>query len=150
MENYRWKKCTYKLMTGRWKIWIVLEAGYQLQYCMTDENGLMKLTNHIYFHTMFLPYPASQMLSKEEISYFCNGLKAVSKQISKFLDNDLYVIIALRSIQFLDCDIQNEAFTVSAIQWSSEIFEFPMPDIKVYFDRLKGRNGIYVFDFSSV
>ena len=77
------------------------------------------------------------------MEYFCHGLKLISNQLAKLLQKDSYLKIALRVIQFEDCNIQNEAFTASAIQWSSETFKFPMPYIGVYFIETEGQNGIY-------
>lgn len=99
IEEYIWKECNYKLMLGKWKIGIMLEAGYQVLPSAEPKDGCTKLTDRICFQNMLSPYPSSQPL------------------------------------------------TASAIQWSSETFQFPMPDIRVYFDDSKGRNGMYQFDF---
>lgn len=37
-----------------------------------------------------------------------------------------------KSILCSDCNIQNDAFAASAIQWASETFGFAMPPIKIY------------------
>lgn len=150
IEEYIWKKCNYKLMLGKWKIGIMLEAGYQVLQSAEEREGCTKLTDRIYFQSMLLPYPSSQPLTAEELDDFCRGLKRVSDQIENAFPEDSCLKIALRSIQFSDCDIQNEAFTASAIQWASETFQFPMPDIRVHFDDSKGRNGMYRFDFYGV
>lgn len=57
---------------GRWEIAIHLEAGYQ-NYCQ---------------------------LTPDELLYFCNGLKMINKYLYELLQEDLYLIIALRNIQF--------------------------------------------------
>lgn len=135
-------------MSGKWKIGILLEAGYQILESLENKEGCVKLTDRICFQNMLYPYPRSQSLTHEELEYFCCGLKLMGEQIEKSLQKDSCLKIALRSIQFTDCDIQKEAFTASAIQWSSETFHFPMPHISVEFDDSKGRNGMYLFDFS--
>ena len=132
IEEYIWKKCNYKLMLGKWKIGIMLEAGYQVLPAVEPKDGCTKLTDRIFFQNMLSPYPSSQPLTAEEFDDFCRGLKRVSDQIENAFPKDSCLKIALRAIQFSDCDIQNEAFTASAIQWASEIFQFPMPDIRVY------------------
>ena len=137
-------------MHGKWKIGILLEAGYQVLKAVEDKESCVKLTDQIYFQDMLFPYPYSQSLTNEELDCFCSGLKLISNQIEKLLQKDSYLKIALRNIQFEDCNIQNEAFTASAIQWSSETFKFPMPHISVNFNKSKGLNGIYLFDFSLI
>lgn len=137
-------------MFGKWKIAIILEAGYQILKLVENEESCVKLTDQIYFQSMLFPYPYSQPLTAEELECFCYGLKLISSQIEKLLQKDSYLKIVLRTIQFSDCDIQNEAFTASAIQWSSETFKFPMPHINICFNESKGWNGIYLFDFSSI
>lgn len=150
IEKYIWTTCNYKLMRGKWKIGIILEAGYQILKSVEGEGSCIKLTDQIYFRNMLVPYPHSQSLTNEELECFCCGLKLISKQIEKSLQKDCCLTIALRVIQFSDCDIQKEAFTASAIQWSSETFQFPMPHIRADFDDSKGRNGLYLFDFSLI
>lgn len=156
MAEYLWHKSNYKLMKGKWGIAILLEAGYRVVSDIIDENQYIQLTDRIYFQTLLLPYPDSQSLSDTERDCFCDGLKMVSKYIYSFIDipKDAFLMIALRFIQFDDCNIQNEAFTASAIQWASEMFCFPIPNIKVYFDpagSVEGMdNGGYVFDFLDV
>ena len=154
MENYIWRRSNYKLMTGKWKIGILLEAGYRIvpiiEKWIKGEKQVIKVTEQIYFSSMLLPYPVSQTMLEEEMEYFCDGLRRVGDMISVLVERDCFIIIGLRQICFSVCDIQNEAFTACAIQWASEIFQFPMPDIRVYFDDSKLRNGQYVFDFSNV
>ena len=147
IEEYIWKKCNYKLMLGKWRIAIMLEAGYQILQSAEPKDGCTKLTDRICFQNMLLPYPSSQPLTVEELDYFCRGLKRVSDRIENAFPEASCLMIALRAIQFSDCDIQSEAFTASAIQWASETFQFPLPDIRVHFDDSKGRNGMYGFDF---
>ena len=150
IEKFIWTKSNYKLMLGKWKIGIILEAGYQLLKSVENKESCVKLTDQIYFQNMLFPYPYSQPLTNEELECFCRGLKLISNQIENLLQKDSSLKIALRVIQFEDCNIQNEAFTASAIQWASEKFKFPMPQINVYFNDSKGQNGIYLFDFSLI
>ncbi len=56
MTEYRWKKSNYKLMKGKWKIGILLEAGYQIVSVKDNLEKYIKLTDHIYFQSMLLPY----------------------------------------------------------------------------------------------
>ena len=65
-----------------------------------------------------------------DIECFVEGLRLVSNRIEEVLSKDK-VLISLYSIHFSDCDIQKEAFTVAAMQWSSEIFDFPMVEVPV-------------------
>lgn len=112
-----------------------------------NESQYLKLADQIYFHSMLLPYPQSQPLTEKELVYFCDGLRMVSKYISASVPKGFSLIIALREIHFSDCDIQNEGFTACAIQWASETFQFPMPNITTYFDEASWR---HIYDFSSV
>lgn len=148
-KNIIWKKINYKLFKGPWGIPILLEAGYQILPVIENTDEYTKITDKIYFYQSLLPYPDSQSLSPEEKSYFCNGLKLASKYFCEVLQ-DNFCLIILRSIQFSLCDIQNEGFTACAIQWASEAFHFPMPNIITYFDRSKPPCGEYIFDFSLV
>lgn len=153
MTEKKKKKSNYKLMKGKWKIGILLEAGYQIVSVKDNLEKYIKLTDHIYFQSMLLPYPYSQPLSDAELIYFCDGITMVNKYISLSAMKDTSLSIALRYIQFSECNIQKEAFTASAIQWASEMFQFSMPDINAYFDSTRsidGMNGSYVFDFSGV
>lgn len=148
--EYFWSKTNYKLMQGKWKIGILLEAGYQIVPLTEKSEKYVKITDHIYFYPLLMPYPYSQTMSEEEQSYFCDGLKLAAPYISIPNQHNCRLIIALRNIQFSSCNIQEEAFTACAIQWASETFHFGMPEIQIFFDNQAGRNGIYVFDFSSV
>ena len=126
---------------------ILLEAGYQMISSAENESQYLKLADRIYFHPMLLPYPQSQSLNEKELTFFCDGLQRVSKDISAFAPEDSSLIIALRQIYFSDCYIQNEGFTACAIQWASETFRFPMPNITTYFDEASWK---YIYDFSFV
>ena len=96
-----------------------------------------------------MSYPKSIQLSSEELEYFCYGIRLVSKEIEKY-QTAPYLIIALRSIQFSDCNIQEEAFAASAMEWTSEIFGFPMPEIRAYFEQNSNSPyGRYVYDFTA-
>ena len=150
MSEYIWRKSNYKIMTGKWGIAILLEAGYQMASLAKNNSQYIKLTDQIYFHSMLLPYPESETLLAEELVFFYNGLRLISKYISTCIPEDSSLIIALRQIQFSDCNIQNEAFTACAIQWASETFQFPMPNITAYFDEGKSSHGMYVYNFSDV
>lgn len=150
MGEYTWTKSKYILFQSQWGIVIWLEAGWQIVSGIEDNSNYTKLTDRIYFQPMFLPYPDSLKLTADELQHFCDGLKMISKYLYKLKQEDSYLIIALRSIRFSDCNAQIEGFTAAAIHWASETFHFPMPTIKVYFDRLKSPCGRYVFDFSSV
>lgn len=153
--QYLWHKSNYKMMKGKWKIGILLEAGYRTASDVTDLGQCIKLAERIYFQSMDLPYPQSQPLSDREQECFCEGLKMISKYIYPTISipENTSLLIALRCIQFSVCDIQEEAFTAAAIQWASEVFQFPMPNIEVYFDPERtedGWYGKYVYDFSAV
>lgn len=63
---------------------------------------------------MLAPNQNYCQLTPDELSYFYNGLKMTNKYLYKFLPKDLYLIIALRNIQFSDCYIQIEGFTAAA------------------------------------
>ena len=149
-NQYIWNKSRYTLLKGRWGIAIELEAGYQIIPNIDDKSNYIELANHIYFYSMLAPNQNYCQLTPDELSYFYNGLKMTNKYLYKFLPKDLYLIIALRNIQFSDCYIQIEGFTAAAIQWASETFHFSMPTIEAYFDRQKSRYGMYIFDFSAV
>ena len=147
--EYLWTKTNYKLMQGKWKIGILLDAGYQIVPFTENLQKYTKFADHMYFHSLLMPYPYSQTMSEEELSYFCGGLKLAAPYIS-IPEQDNCLLIALRNIQFSSCNIQKEAFTACAIQWASETFHFYMPQIQTFFDSKAGRHGVYVFDFSSV
>ncbi len=149
MGEYIWKNSKYKVFKGQWGIVIWLEAGYQMVSHIEDKSKYIELADGIYFHSM-LSYSNSPRLTDEEWLYFYNGIKMISKYLHEFMQDEQYLIIALKNIQFSDCDVQIEGFTACAIQWASDIFGFPMPAIEVYFDKLKAQYGRYVFDFSSV
>lgn len=147
MSEYIWANSNYKTRKGRWRIAILLEAGYRMVSSAENTNQYLKLADRIYFYSVLLPYPQSQPLTEKELVYFCDGLRMVSKYISASVPEDTSLIIALRKICFSDCDIQNEGFTACAIQWASETFRFPMPNITTYFDEASWR---HIYDFSSV
>ena len=147
MHEYIWKESRYKLFIKKWGIVIVVEAGYKILSDTENRENYIILADHLYFSSELLPYPASQQLLEQEQICFCNGLKLASNQIFESLQNRP-CLITLRSIQFSDCCIQNEAFTACAIQWASEAFVFPMPKINVWFDIAQSPCGKYIFDFS--
>lgn len=147
MSEYIWTKSNYKTRKGKWGIAILLEAGYQLVSLIENESQYLKLADRIYFYSMLLPYPQSQPMTEKELEYFCDGLRMVNKYISASVPKDSSLIIALREICFSDCYIQNEGFTACAIQWASETFQFPMPNITTYFDEASWR---HIYDFSCV
>lgn len=149
MGEYTWKSSRYTLFKGRWGIAIWLEAGYQMVSDIEDESRYIEPADRIYFHSM-LSYPSSSVLTDEELMYFCNGIKMISKYLYELMRDDSCLIIVLRNMQFSDCYLQIEGFTACAIQWASETFGFPMPVIEAYFDKTKSRYGQYVFDFSAV
>lgn len=53
IEKFIWTKSNYKLMLGKWKIGIILEAGYQLLKSVENKESCVKLTDQIYFQTCF-------------------------------------------------------------------------------------------------
>lgn len=134
MEKYTWKRINYKLMSGKWKIGIILEAGYKAVNQLKNMDNYIKITPQIYFKNLLLPYPYSQSMKQKEIDAFCKGLLLSSKYINQLFFSNLIIIIVLNNIQFSDCDIQDEAVTAAAIQWASEIFCFAMPYIGTCFD----------------
>ena len=156
----KWHKTNYKLLTGKWKIGILLEAGYCVVQSLVRGELYIKIARNIYFLPKCIPYPNSQLLSRWELNYFCNGLKLVKEQIiekQKELAGenitDGKLVIILRSVQFSDCNIQDEAFAVTAIQWAAEVFDFMKPEVTVSFDKnctVGGLKGRYFFDFSTV
>lgn len=147
MEDYIWKSYNYKVLKGKWGISILLEAGYVSLNRNVSKNKIICLENGVYFNSILQPYPESQSLLPQELHCFCNGLKVVAKQILKSTPHLPNVLIALRSIQFSDCNIQDEAFTAAAMEWASEVFQFETPNYQVFFDDSKGTYGRYVFDF---
>ena len=159
MAEYLWQKSNYKLMKGKWGIAILLEAGYRVVSDMTDLGQYRRLAERIYFQSTTIPYPqpqCSQTMRDSELERFCDGLKMAAKYIYSAINiaEDVFLLINLRYIDFSICNVQEEAFMAAAIQWASEAFHFPMPNIKVYFDptgSVEGmHNGGYVFDFLDV
>jgi len=149
MYHIIWKKSKYNLFISKWGIAIILKAGYKILYDNEDKSRYIKICENMYFSLSLLPYPNSILLTREELEYFCKGLTLVNKQIMEAVQNQPCLII-LRSILFSDCNIQYEAFTVSAIQWASEIFGFSMPTINVWFHSAEKPCGKYIFDFSNI
>ena len=123
-------KSCYKEMSGKRKIGILLEAGYKECESAMDMQNFMRITDRIYFENALFPYPASQQMTKEEMECFVEGVRLVSDRIEEVLLKDR-VLISLYNIHFSDCDIQKETFTMAAMQWSSEIFDFPMVKVPV-------------------
>lgn len=123
-------KSCYKEMSGKLKIGILLEAGYKACKCTMDMQSCIRITDRIYFENALLPYPVSQQMTKEEIECFVEGVRLVSDRIEEVLLEDK-VLISLYNIHFSDCDIQKEAFAVAVMQWSSEIFDFPIVEVPV-------------------
>ncbi|MCI9079965.1 MAG: hypothetical protein HFH68_13785 [Lachnospiraceae bacterium] len=147
MNNFVYKKSWYKLFLGKWYIVIILEAGYK-ELCENEsESGYIKICGNLYFSSLCLPYPDSTSLNEEELNCFCKGLELVSAQIMDAMQNKP-CLIQLRSIIFSDCNIQDDAFTASAVQWASEVFKFSMPKINVWFDDTVEPCGVYKFDFA--
>lgn len=149
MCEFIWKKSRYKLFISRWEIAIVLDAGYKVLSNVDDINKYIKISENVFFYSSLLTYPDSQTLTAKELKCFCKGFYLVNNQIKDSLQNNR-CLITLRSIQFSDCNIQNDGFTACAIQWASESFGFPMPVMNVKFDCLEPPNGKYIFDFSSI
>lgn len=152
MEDYIWKSYRYKIFIKKWEIIIIFEAGYRMLNENVSTDEIICLGNGVYFNSVLRPYPESQQLLPQdsELCYFCNGLKIVAEQILKSTPNLSNILITLRSVQFLDCNIQDEAFTVAAIEWASEVFQFETPKYQVSFDDSKGANGMYLFDFTGL
>lgn len=150
MDDCIWKRYNYKLMNGKLKIAIIMEAGYGSLNSNNLNSEIINLGSKLYFHSELRPYPESQTLLPKELHCFCNGLKIVTKQIVKSYSYFPNMLITLRSIQFSDCDIQEEAFTAAAIEWASEAFQFKVPNYQVSFDSTQGRSGMYLFDFTGV
>ena len=149
MNEFVKRKSHYKLFISKWEITIILEAGYRELYENEDCKKYIKVYEDLYFSTAFLPYPNSILLTDEEIESICKGLSMVGNLIMDKVHHKP-CLIQLQSIQFLDCNIQQEALIVSAIKWASEIFDFPMPMIKVTFNDTVKPCGKYVFDFSNM
>ena len=150
MKDFKWKSSNYKQMMGKWKIGIILEAGYKECDNLDDYSNLIKLTEKIYFQNNLLPYPESVQMLQEELEYWYKGIALVSREIEYSKVTTPYLIVTLHYIHYSMCDIQNEAFTASAIQWASEMFGFIMPDIRVFFDSsLNPPYGKYVYGFSA-
>lgn len=147
VEDYIWKSYGYKVFKGKWGIAILVEAGYRSLNSNVSSNKIVCLENGVYFNSILRPYPESQPISPQELHCFCNGLKAVAKQILKSTSHLPNILITLRSVQFSDCDIQDEAFTAVAMEWASEVFQFETPNYQVSFDYSKSTNGMYLFDF---
>lgn len=141
MKDYRIIPYNYKLMTGKWKIGIILKCGYT--FCQNNEltADLIKISNNIYFKD------TSDNLLPKETKLFYEGLTRVKENIGSYIKADNNLIINLFSIYFSDCNIQDEAFTLSAMEWAGKAFGFSIPKIKISFDNLKGYNGMYIFDF---
>lgn len=147
-------KSCYKEMSGKLKIAILLEAGYKVCKCTIDMQSCIRITDRIYFEYALLPYPASQQMTKEEIECFVEGVRLVSDRIEEVLLEDK-VLISLCNIHFSDCDIQKEAFTVAAMQWSSENFDFPIVEVPVKWVTAEESNsnailGHYEYKFSDI
>lgn len=149
MNEFIWKKSRYRLFISQWQIAIGLEAGYKILSYIDDKDSYIKISENVFFCSSLLPYPDSQPLIAEEMECFCKGLKLANDRIVKSLQNNL-CLITLLSIQFSDCDIQNDGFTACAIQWTSETFGFSMPVINVKFDCLEPPYRKYIFDFSCI
>jgi hypothetical protein len=149
-KDYTWQKSRYTLLKGRWGIAIWIEAGYLMTSEIEDKNNYTEISDHIYFESMIPSSSDNIQLYADELLYFCSGLKMISRHFHEFLPEGMYLIIALRNIEFSECYVQIEGFTACAIQWASEAFHFSMPKIEAYFDESKAPNGQYIFDFSSV
>ena len=152
--NGELSKSCYKEMSGKLKIGIVLEAGYKKCEFAKDMQNCMRITDRIYFENALSPYPASQQMTKEEMECFVEGVRLVSDRIEEVLLEDK-VLISLYNIHFSDCDIQKEAFTVAAMQWASEIFDFPMVEVPVRWVTVeesdsKSISGYYEYKFSEI
>lgn len=152
--NGELSKSCYKEMSGKLKIGIMLEAGYKEYGLTADMQNCTRITDRIYFENALSTYPASQQMTKEEIECFVEGLRLVSERIEGVLSKDK-VLISLYNIHFSDCDIQKEAFTVAAMQWSSEIFDFPMVEVPVKWVTAEDSDskailGHYEYKFSEI
>ncbi len=153
MSDSIWSKSRYKLFISRWGIVVNLEAGYKilshtaLENEMKNKENCIKITDGLYVCFDLAPYPDSQQLTAEEQKFVCDGLRLVGSQILASLQNRC-CLITMRSFQFSDCDIQDETFTASAIQWAGEAFGFPVPEIPVRFEWEQPPCGKYIFDFS--
>lgn len=148
MNDFIYKKSWYKLFISRWEIAIIVEAGHKELHERHNVTDYIKISDNLYFSFQCLSYPSSNPLNTAELECFCKGQRLVSAQIADAVQNKPY-LIQLRSILFSDCNIQNDAFTASAIQWASEAFGFTMPPIKVWFDDTENPCGRYKFDFAT-
>lgn len=149
-EGYIWRKHYYNTRKGKWRIAVIVNAGYGALDDSDDRKEMVDLEHGIYFHNLSVLYPESVSLLPEEVVRFYSGLKIVSRQIAHAMPNQTNTVIKLRGIQFSDCAIQEEAFTAAAIEWASGTFHFKLPDYKVVFDDLQGKYGRYVYDFSGI
>lgn len=148
MSAFIWKETRYNLFIHKWGIAIILKAGYKILAEMENRQDVIKIAEDLYFYPSLQSWSKSQQLIEEEILCFCEGLKLVCEDILKAVRNRL-CLITLQTIHFSACNIQNEAFTACAIQWASEIFGFPMPEVKVAFDSTEPPYGRYIYDFSN-
>lgn len=148
-QGYQWKRIHYNLFISRWGIPIILKAGYRVCDNIECEENLIEITERIYFYKEQLPYPISCTLIEQEINWICRGLRIVREQLEQQVPMKHYIIMAIKYIHYSPCDIQDEAFAAAMMQWCSEMFGFPVPEYKVYFDKDRGRydNGEYVFEF---
>lgn len=158
MSQCLWHKSNYTMMKGKWKIGILLEAGYREVTYTAELVQYIRLADRICFQSSTIPYPqpqCSQTMVDSELERFCDGLKMIAKYIYPAVNiaEGAFLLIDLKYIDFSVCNIQEEAFTAAAIQWASEAFHFPLPHIGVYFEPERtedGWNGKYVYDFSDV
>lgn len=150
MDSYNWKCSNYKQMEGRWKIGVITEAGYKISDIPENQSELEKITDRIYFRNFLLPYPESEQLSGYELELWRRGIELVSEQIEVSQPAKGYIIIALKRSLFSVCDMQEEAFTASAIKWAADMFGFSMPFVNVTFDGSIPPYGRYVYDFSKL
>ncbi len=131
-------------MSGKWKIGILLECGYYFCKDEKTDESFIKISDNIYFRNI----ACDDKLLPCEVNGFCKGLKISQNLIKEAIDFSGNLMVCLYSAKFSDCNIQSEAFTAAAIQWTSETFSFTMPDINITFDKSRGLYGGYIFDFN--
>lgn len=130
MSEYIWHKSNYKMMKGKWKIAILLEAGYREVSDVADLRQYRRLVDRIYFQSSMIPYPKpqySQTMLDSELEHFCDGLKMTAKYICSVINvaEDVILLINLRYIAFRSVMCRRRHLQLRRFSGPARRFIFP-------------------------
>lgn len=119
------------------------EPFHNSQYASTSKE----ISNGVYLCINLAQYPESVNIDDAQLQSLLIGLNAVSEKINNHTPYKNNTLIVLHSVNYGYCDIQEEGFTHSIIEWSAKAFGFEAPIITVSYDKKINK---YLFNFENL